>query len=135
LPGGLFECVRELSLFDERPFEYEFFFKFLNHFHLWKKLTLINEKPQNDKRSNDNQHLSNIEYPHLSQFNLIEAHDDYIEQFLVDTKTCLPNSIYPSVDYQLLKRVTKHFTRNTTRINCTKLHSLGLIGKCEFRNM
>jgi hypothetical protein len=24
-PGGLFKCVREISLFDERSFEHEFF--------------------------------------------------------------------------------------------------------------
>jgi hypothetical protein len=35
-PGGIFECVRVVSLFDERPFEHEFFFKLLNHFHSWK---------------------------------------------------------------------------------------------------
>ena len=34
IPGELFKCVYELSLFDERPFEHEFFVKLLNHFHL-----------------------------------------------------------------------------------------------------
>ncbi|CAF4757623.1 unnamed protein product [Rotaria sp. Silwood2] len=100
-----------------------------------KILTLINEKRQNDKRSrklhDNNQHLSIIEYSHLSQLDLSEAHDDYIEQFLVDTKTCLSNRFYLSVDYQVLKRVTQDFTRNTTRINCSKVRSLCLIGKCR----
>lgn len=98
-----------------------------------KKLTLINGKPQNDKQcgklDDKNEHLSITEYPHLSQLNLTEAHDDYIEEFLVDTKTCLPNNLYLSVDYQVLKRVTQHFTSNTTRNNCKNLRSLGLIGK------
>jgi hypothetical protein len=53
---------------------------------------------KNDKRYNDNQHLSIIEYSHLSHLNLDEAHDDYVEQFLVDMKTCLPNIIYLCVD-------------------------------------
>ncbi|CAF3666417.1 unnamed protein product [Rotaria socialis] len=134
-PGGIFKYVREISLFDERPFQHEFFFQISQSFPFMKKLTLINPKPQNDKRyrkvDDDNQHLSIIEYPNLSHLNLDEAHDDYIEQFLIDTKTCLPNTVYLSVDYQVLKRVTQHFTRNTTRINCTKLCSLGLIGICQ----
>ncbi|CAF3618637.1 unnamed protein product, partial [Rotaria socialis] len=78
-----------------------------------------------------NEHLSIAEYPHLSQLNLTEAHDDYIEEFLVDTKACLPNNLNISVDYQVLKRVTQHFTNNTIRNNCKKLRSLGLIGKCR----
>jgi hypothetical protein len=119
-PGGIFKHVREISLFDERPFEHEFFFQISQSFPLMNKLTLINDKPQNHKRNgksdDDNQHLSIIEYPHLSHLNLDEALDDYIEQFLVYTKTWLPNSVYLSVHYQVLKRVTEHFKRNTTRI-------------------
>jgi len=98
-----------------------------------KKLTLINGKPQNEKQcgklDDKNEHLSITEYPYLSQLNLTEAHDNYIEEFLVDTKICLPNNLYLSVDYQGLKRVTQHFTSNTIRNNCKKLRSLGLIGK------
>ncbi|CAF1288510.1 unnamed protein product [Rotaria sp. Silwood1] len=89
-----------------------------------KKLTLINGKPQNDKQcgklDDKNEHLSIAEYPHLSHLNLVEAHDDYIEGFLVDTKTCLANNLYLSVDYQVLKYVTQHFTSNKTRNNCKK---------------
>ncbi|CAF0903042.1 unnamed protein product [Rotaria sordida] len=100
-----------------------------------KKLTFINRKSQNDKQcgklDDKNEYLPIIEYPHLSQLNLTEAHDDYIEEFLIDTKTCLPNNLYLSVDYQRLKRVTQHFTSNRTRNNCKKLRCLGLIGKCR----
>ncbi|CAF1212660.1 unnamed protein product [Rotaria sp. Silwood1] len=132
-PGGIFKYVREISLFDQRPFEHDFFFQISQSFPFMKKITLINEKPPSDQRprklEDDNEHLSIITYPHISELNLIEDHDDYIEQFLVDTKTCLPNSVYLSVDYKVLKTVTQNFTRNTTRVNCTKLRSLGLIGK------
>jgi hypothetical protein len=97
------------------------FFRISQSFPLMKKLTLNNEKPQNEKLSrklnDNNQHLSIIEYPNLTQLDLVKASDDYIEQFLVSTKTCLPNSVYLAVDYQVVKRVTQHFTRNTTRIN------------------
>ncbi|CAF0723902.1 unnamed protein product [Rotaria sp. Silwood1] len=132
-PGGYFKHVREVSLFDERPFEHEFFVRIAQSFPFMKKLTVNNEKPQNDKRfkisENDNQLLSIIKYPYLIELDLVEAHDDYIEQFLLHTKTCLPNNVHLSVDYTVLKRVTQTFTRNTTRINCTKLKSLDLNGK------
>ena len=133
--GGIFKYVREISLFDERPFEHKFFFQISQSFPFMKKLTLINEKPQTNKRcrqlDDDNQHLSVIEYPYLSHLNLYEAHDDYTEQFLADTKTCLPNGVYLSVDYQVVKRVTQDFTRHSTRLNSTKLRSLDLIGIYE----
>ncbi|CAF3386843.1 unnamed protein product [Rotaria sp. Silwood1] len=132
-PGGLFKCVCVISLFDERPFEYEFFLRIAQSFPFMKKLTLINMKSQNGKRckksEDDNQDLSIVEYPHLTKLDLIEAHEDYIEQFLIDTKTCLSNNVYLAVLYQPLRRVTEKFTRNATRINCEKLRSLGLQGK------
>ncbi|CAF5097090.1 unnamed protein product [Rotaria sp. Silwood1] len=134
-PGGIFKYVREISLFDERPFEHNFFFQISQSFPFMKKLTLINEKPQNDKQSrkldDNNQNLSIIEYPHLFHLDLVDAHDDYVEQFLVDTNTCLPNNVFLNVDYQILKRVTQDFTRKTTRTNCRKLGFLGLICECE----
>ncbi len=40
--GGLFKCVEEISLFDERPFEHEFFIKISQAFPFLKKLTVSN---------------------------------------------------------------------------------------------
>ena len=132
-PGGISKYVREIWLFDEQPFEHLFFLQISKSFLLMKKLTLINGKAQNDKQcgkfDEENEHLSITEYPHLSQLNLTEAHDDYIEEFLVHTKTCLPNNLYLSVNYRVLKRVTQRFRSNTTRNNCQKLRYLGLIGE------
>ncbi|UJR09955.1 hypothetical protein I4U23_014178 [Adineta vaga] len=95
------------------------------------QLTLINEKAQYDKRSStsndNNEHLSIIEYPHLTKLDLSEAHHDYIEQFLLDTKTCLPNDVYLVVQFEELKRMTHCFESNTTRTNCDKIRSLALI--------
>ncbi|CAF3350760.1 unnamed protein product [Rotaria sp. Silwood2] len=134
-PGGIFKYVREISLFDERPFEHKFFFQISQSFPFMQKLILCNGKPQNDKQSrkldDNNQNLSIIEYPNLSYLDLVEAHDDYVEQFLVDTNTCLPNNLFLLIDYQTLKRVTEDLTRKTTRTNCTKLGSLGLVRECE----
>ncbi|CAF3807114.1 unnamed protein product [Rotaria socialis] len=47
-PGGLFECVRAVSLFDERPFEHAFFLRIAQSFPLMEKLKLVNLKPQNN---------------------------------------------------------------------------------------
>ncbi|CAF3257592.1 unnamed protein product [Rotaria sp. Silwood2] len=41
---GLFICVREVSLFDERPFEHEFFLLIQKSFPLMENLTVINRK-------------------------------------------------------------------------------------------
>ncbi|CAF5082778.1 unnamed protein product, partial [Rotaria sp. Silwood1] len=89
-PGGLFTCVRTISLHDEHPFEHEFFLRIQKSFPFMKKLSLNNFKPQNNKlcreSQNDNQDFSIINYPYLTILTLYDAHDDYIEEFLVDTK-------------------------------------------------
>lgn len=131
-PGGISDYVREISLFDERPFEHSFFLRISKSFPYLRKLTVTNEKAQNEKQcgrfDGENEHLAISEYPHLSVLKLIEAHDDYLDEFLLHTNTSLPNQLYLSVDYLGLKRVTQRFTRNATRNNCQKLRSLGLIG-------
>lgn len=92
-----------------------------------------NELPQNYeqfKKSNvDNRNLPIIKYPHLTLLNLLCAHNDYIEQFLDNTKTCLSNNIHLVVDYDSLQTVTYNFTRNTTRINCSKVNKLSVYDK------
>jgi hypothetical protein len=131
LVNGLMDSLS--IIFDEKPFEYDFFLRISQSFPFIKKLTLINMKPQNNKRcrelEDDNQGLSITEYPHLTTLDLIEAHKDYIELFLIDKKTCLPNSVDLYVVYQAMRRVTDKFTRNATRINCVKLRALSVCGK------
>jgi hypothetical protein len=126
-PGGLFKNVQTVSLYDDHPFEYEFFRRIAQSFPFMKNLSVINDKPQKNKlyrksKKVDNQDLSIIEYPHLIELRLYQAHDDYVEQFLVDTEVCLSNNVYLSVDYEALKRVTENFTRHAMRINCAKLY-------------
>ncbi|CAF4929323.1 unnamed protein product, partial [Rotaria sp. Silwood1] len=133
-PGVLFTCVRKISLYDERPFEHEFFLRIAQSFPILKILSLKNSKPQNNKlyreSENDNQDFSIIKYPYLTNLTLYFAHDDYIEEFLVDTKVCLPdNAVHLNIDYEQLNRVTHNFTRDITRINCAKLGSLCLNGR------
>ncbi|CAF1432737.1 unnamed protein product [Rotaria sordida] len=135
--GGIFKCVREVSSFDERSFEHEFFLRIAESFPLMEKLTLINMKPQINKfyqqSKNDHQHLSIvIKYSHLTDLNLTKIDEDYPEQFLLDTKMSLPNGIFLQTDYQLLNSVTHNFTRNETRQNCAKLKIIFFINKSEF---
>ncbi|CAF3446460.1 unnamed protein product [Rotaria socialis] len=124
-PGGLFACVPEISLSDERPFEYEFFLRIAQSFPLVKKLTLINWTPQNHKQNRSSKNYDGdlliIEYPHLTYLDLSEAHDDYVEQFLLDTKVCLPMNVTFDAIYESLQRVTHNFKRDETRINCSKM--------------
>jgi hypothetical protein len=123
--GGLFTCVSRVSLYDERPFEHEFFIRIAQSFPFMTSLTIINRHAQNDKQcrklKKKNQDLFIIEYPHLKHLDLNETHDDYVEQLLLDTKTCLPYDVNLHIDYKSLKRVTYNFTRNITRINCAKV--------------
>ncbi|CAF3150249.1 unnamed protein product [Rotaria sp. Silwood2] len=124
-PGGLFKSVRHVFLYDEHPFEFEFFIRIAQACPFLKTLVMENESPQNYeqfKKSNvDNRNLPIIKYPHLTLLNLLCAHNDYIEQFLDNTKTCLSNNIHLVVDYNSLQTVTYNFTRNTTRVNCVNI--------------
>ncbi|CAF1179457.1 unnamed protein product [Rotaria sordida] len=134
--GGLFTCVRRILLFDERSFEHEFFIQISQSFPFLEKLTVVNQKQQNNKSfrtsKNVNQNLSIIHYPHLNELDLTAVHIDYIKQFLFDTKTCLPNNVFLLIDYQLMKKVTRNFRRNTTRSNCNKLNTILFYRKLTF---
>ncbi|CAF3334132.1 unnamed protein product [Rotaria sp. Silwood1] len=105
-PGGLFTCVSE-------------------SFPFMKKLTVANGQSQNNKQcqrsKNNNQNFLIIRYPHLKYLIFKKTHDDYVEQFLLDTKTYLPYGVIVFTDYKSLKRVTHKFTRKATRINCGKV--------------
>ncbi|CAF4417297.1 unnamed protein product [Rotaria sp. Silwood2] len=128
------ECkyVTEVGLYDERPFEHEFFLRIAQSFPSMEKLTVVNRKSQIDKRCiksiNDNQDLSIIKYPHLTKFFLEEAHDDCIEQSLVDTKMCLPNNVFLFAVDRSLERVARNFERGATRNNCEKVSYLSIHG-------
>ena len=134
-PGGLFKSVRKISLFDEHPFEYEFFIKIAQAFPLIKELSLSNRKAQKDKNyrnSKDNsEDLPLIKYLHLTKLDLISAHQDYINLFLDHTITSLPNCISLGINYISLTRVTHHFTNDRLSINCGKVIRLRIYSKCE----
>ena len=127
-PGGVFEYVRCVTLFDEHPFEHIFFYRIAQAFPFLSDLTVCNWESQNHKqdqdRNDDTRDSLIIKFPHLTELDLLEVHDDYIEQFLVDTKTCLPSSTYLLIEMDQLKRVTHNFTRDATRLNCAKVKNL-----------
>jgi len=123
-PGGLFNNVQEVTLFDEQPFQHEFFIRISQSFPFLKKLSITNSKSQ--KSNNDNQNFSVIQFSHLIKLNLHRAHDDYAEQFLFDTKTCLSNYIKLAIDYDQLQRVTHNFIRDATRNNSAKIKRIFL---------
>jgi hypothetical protein len=131
-PGGLYEYVREVSLFDEKPFEHEFFLRIQKSFPLMERLWVNNKKPQNCKESNEN--LALIQYSSLREIRIGNVHDDYIEEFLFDTKTHLSKNVNLYIKYEFLERVTHNFTRESTRINCTKVHQLYLHGESKRSN-
>jgi hypothetical protein len=126
-PGGLFKSVREIILHDQHPFEYEFFLQIAQSFPFIEKLILNKHEPQ----QNANPQGSIITYSHLIELDLIESHENYVEQFLNDSKTCLLNDVYLHVSYNFLQKVTDNFTKDATRINCSKIIGLVLFDKEE----
>jgi hypothetical protein len=126
-PGGLFKSVRKIVLHDEQPFEYEFFLQIAQSFPLIEKLILINHEAQQNAYPQD----SIITYSHLIELDLTESDETYVEQFLNDSKTCLLNDVYLRVSYNLLQNVTDNFTKDATRINCSKIIGLVLDDKPE----
>lgn len=119
--GGLFKSVREVSLVDKRPFNHEFFLRIAQSFPFLKKISIDNNKQQCRKSDDDNKNLSIIQYPYLTELDLLDAHQDYVEQFLNDNKTCLPADVYLYVHHEIVKKVTYNFTRDETRSNYSKI--------------
>ncbi|CAM2715454.1 unnamed protein product [Rotaria socialis] len=72
------------------------------------ELSVINRKSQNRKQSYEsntgNQNLSVIEYSFLGALDLLNVHDDYIEEFLINSKTCFPNNVTLYIHYKSLQR-------------------------------
>ncbi|CAF4690468.1 unnamed protein product, partial [Rotaria sp. Silwood2] len=124
-PSIIFNHVRRLWIHDEIPFNHEFFIRIAYSFPLLKDLYVMNDEPQSSildtLNSNDNQLPSTvIEYPYLISLHISNCHIDYIEEFLNDTKIRLPHLMKLTVNYDKLIIVTENFTRDVTRLNCTK---------------
>lgn len=118
-PRGLFKHVRKITLFDESPFEHDFFIQISQAFPLIASLSLSNETRQKEKCQPGN--LLIVQYAYLIELNFDHAHDDYVEEFLMDKKTSLPDDVLIWIEHSQLTRVTNNFTRPETKINCKKI--------------
>ena len=126
-PGGEFLHVRSLYVIDAMcPFEHEFFQRINRSFPLLRSLTVINllEQKRSQECLDAEQVSSIVEYPYLTELDLEDAHINYVEQFLIETRISLPRLDYLRVEYEHLTRVTENFTNNATRLNCAKVKRL-----------
>ncbi|CAF4719620.1 unnamed protein product, partial [Rotaria sp. Silwood2] len=93
-----------------------------------KKLSLTNEtqqkRKQDEESNNENEKLPIIQFSHLTQLDLLDIHNDYIAQFLMDTKACLPIDLRLSIDNDILDRVANDFSRDAIKVNCAKVKYL-----------
>ncbi|CAF1409566.1 unnamed protein product [Rotaria sordida] len=131
-PGGYYPHVRIVYLYDEHPFEHEFFRQISLAFPLMSRLTLINDCSQNSKQTiNINQNFGIIRYYHLIELDIRRCRDDYTEEFL-NRKTYLHNSISLHINVESFARITQNFTRNEIRINCSKVNEIFLYGENKY---
>jgi hypothetical protein len=96
-----------------------------------EKLYLHNYEPQ---QINDLQWIL-IEYRYLTTLDLISTHQNYVEQFLNNTKTYLVKNFYLRACYKSLQKATHDFTRDETRVNCAKIIGLLLYKKGKLQKL
>jgi hypothetical protein len=126
-PNIIFNYVTTLYVDDSDPFEHEFFLRIAKAFPLLKTFTVINITPQshNEKKSSDDiQSYQIVEYPHLTLLDIERTDITYIEQFLNESITYLPCLAKLFVRYERLRIITKDFTNDATRRNCTNVKQL-----------
>ncbi|UJR29789.1 hypothetical protein I4U23_017335 [Adineta vaga] len=117
-PGGYYPTVRLISLYDEKPFEHEFFLRISQLFPCVEKLILCNRQPQKYKQSSK----LIVQYFHLIELDIVDIYFDYIEEFLCDTRTFFRNNIRLRINDSALIHETDYFRREDTRMNCSKVN-------------
>jgi len=123
LPNIIFNSVTHLKLWDMNAFKHEIFHRLSGSFPFLKHLSISNINPPRSEM-NDTHCCSLIQYPYLISLDFDYVDSYYIEQFLNETKTYLPNITELKIDYDDLTRVTKNFTNNETRRNCSNIKRL-----------
>ncbi|CAF3210945.1 unnamed protein product [Rotaria sp. Silwood2] len=130
-PDIVFKYVTILVVHDIVPFNHEFFLRVSRSFPLLQTLHVINLISQsscdiNSFLSYDSQSCSIAKYLHLTTFNVRRGNINNVEEFLNETKTSIPCLTKLMIKYNDLRIVTKNFTREETRHNCSlgNLHSL-----------
>lgn len=120
-PSMIFSTVTYLKAYDVIPFQQEFFQRIVRAFPSLKEFCIMNYMPQTrTEHSLD----AVVEYPHLLTLDVKCVHTDYIEQFLLETKATLPCLMELKVNYDQLRTVTRNFTNENTRRNCSKIKRL-----------
>ena len=101
-----------------------------------EELCLVNHQPQNHTQfrqsKNNCRNDSIVQYNSLIDIHVVNVHDHYLEEFLLNTRTNFQNDIRLDVDYEVLQRVTNNFTRGDTRINSAKINQLHLFHTLQF---
>ncbi|UJR34875.1 hypothetical protein I4U23_027653 [Adineta vaga] len=122
IPNIRFNYVTYLVVRDVISFNREFFIQLARAFPLLMTLRIFNREPQSCQFT-DSQSYEIAKYPHLTYLD-IRCGNDYIEQFLNETKTYVPCLTKLRVVYNNLRIVTNNFTRKETRRNCAKIKQL-----------
>ena len=121
-PGGHFSYVRNVYIRDWiHSFDKAFFARISHSFPLLNRLTINIRLKQKRIPEEDS---AFIEYPRLTELNIVNGHIDYVEQFLSDMNTRLLCLNKLKMRYNHLRTVTENFTRSATRMNCAKVKSL-----------
>ena len=120
-PSEVFSNVRDVSLFDERPFEHSFFLRLAQSFPSLRTSSVTNEAAQLEKPRpqpcGEKKRLPVIRYRFLRQLNFLGVHDDDVEQFFFATKTFFSSGMLVRLAPDQLTRVTRDFRRDETRLN------------------
>jgi hypothetical protein len=119
-PTMIFDHVTFLIVQDYIPFKPNFFVQIARCFPLLRCLHISNYN------SNHDQSYSIVEYSHLTTLDVLCAHIDYIELFLHESRTRLPQLMKLTISYNELQTVTNNFTRDATRLNCIKINRLSI---------
>lgn len=123
-PSLIFTNVTSLVLYDRTSFRHEFFLRVARSFPNVQRIIIMNYLSGLSTSNELNELRSIVEFSHLSSLDTSDCHRHYLEQFLNENRTCLPYLTQLKVDYCALRRITKNFTRETTRRNCSRVKKL-----------
>ena len=118
--GGKFDQVRELIMFDRRPFEHRLFQIIARDFPVLQMLLVNNHKEQQVKDHSD----KHITFSHLCEFSLTDSHIDYATEFLSNENMALPRLTGLSIAYETLATITNSFTDSRAPLICSQITRL-----------
>lgn len=105
---------------DIRSFEHEFFELIAYYFPSLEVLTIYNRQPQKDNKRSS----TSIVFPRFILLDLVNTHEDYVEQFLLTKNTRLPSLLDLCITVEALTLVTINFKTDPRHLNCTQIRKL-----------